>query len=181
MERPYLDKWQQYLLREAKGPEKPPYFKNIWGSLKKIGPDTADDVTKTMSRILKQPVTLQFYNMGTPDYEVYCLDSDGAIVYDENANDWRQIKMDFTQGSAGNWYSWGPDGGESVIMNHDKTWNYKRTTNAGKRKYFVYKKDGTKLKMNNQLMAAQEFGEAWVELRPGTKAYDSVKRDIFKD
>jgi len=182
MERPYLNKWKQYLLSEAKGPEKPPYFKNIWGSLKKIGPDTEDDVTKTMSRILKQPVTLRFNYEGSPDYEVFCLDSDGAVVYEETAKSWNQTKVDLTQGISGNWYSWGSDGGSSIITNHDKNWDYIRQTLKGdKTRYFVTKKDGTKLKMNNQIMKPQSSPDEWAELRPGTKAYDAVKRDIFKD
>jgi hypothetical protein len=184
MERPYLDKWQQYLLSKAKGPEKPPYFKNIWGSLDNIGPGTEDDVTKTMSRILKQPVTLRFTNPGSTDtdYEVLCLDSDGAIVYVENAKSWNQTKVDLTQGVSGNWYSWGSDGGSSIIRNHDKNWDYMRQTLKGdKTRYFVIKKDSTKLKMNNQIMEPQSSPEEWAELRPGTKAYDAVKQDVFKD
>jgi hypothetical protein len=76
------------------------------------------------------------------------------------------------------------DGQETVIADHDKNWDYRRIIwkeDGFKKRYYVSKKDNTKLKMNRQLMEPQYAGDVWAELRPGTKAYDAVKRDVFKE
>ena len=183
MERPYLDKWQQYLLREAKGPEKPPYFKNIYGGTRNVTTANAKEVAKTMSRILKQTVTIEI----PTDFESYsedfraCINSKGEVVYMEYARlsdqYWQQAYF-----KGDNSYQWGADGQETEIADHDKDWVYRREIEPnGKTKYFVARKDNTKLKMNRQLMRPQDSGDSYVELRPGTKAYKAVKRDVFKD
>jgi hypothetical protein len=181
MERPYLDKWQQYLLREAKGPEKPPYFKNIYGGTLNVTTANAKEVAKTMSRILKQTVTIVI----PTDFESYspsfrkCINSKGETVYMETDQYWRQAYF-----KGDNSYYWGSDGQETVIADHDKNWDYRRIIwkeDGFKKRYYVSKKDNTKLKMNRQLMEPQYAGDVWAELRPGTKAYDAVKRDVFKE
>jgi hypothetical protein len=180
MERPYLDKWKQYLLRE--GTAKPPYFKNLYGGGINVTTANAKEVAKTMSRILKQTVYIEI----PTDFESYsedfraCINSKNERIYMEydRLGDvyWRQA---FFRGD--NAYYWGSDGQETIINDYDKAWNYRRTAENGEKRYFVAKKDNTKLKMNRQLMDPQLSGDSYVELRPGTKAYDAVKQDVFKD
>ena len=185
MERPYMNKWQQYLLSEAKGPEKPPYFENIYGGTRNVTTANAKEVAKTMSRILKQKVTIEI----PTDFESYsedfraCINSKGETVYMEYARlsdqYWQQ-----TYFKGDNSYEWNADGQETEITDHDKDWVYRRTIwkeDGFKKRYYVSKKDNTKLKMNRQLMEPQSSGDSYVELRPGTKAYDAVKRDVFKE
>ena len=185
MERPYLDKWKQYLLREAKGPEKPPYFENIYGGIRNVTTANAKEVTKTMSRILKQTVTIKIpteadLDPGSNDFRT-CINSKGEIIYKEydrlGETFWQQAY--FTDNNS---YYWGVDGQHTVIDDYDKDWTYSREIEPnGKTKYSVARKDNAKLKMNRQLMRPQNSGASYVELRPGTKAYNAVKRDVFKD
>jgi len=181
VERPYLDKWKQYLLRE--GTAKPPYFKNLYGSTNNVTKANAKEVAKTMSRILKQTVTIEIPTAESGDSEDFrsCINSKRESVYKEydRLDDvyWQQA---FFRGD--NSYYWGVDGQETIINDYDKDWTYSREVdNDGKKRYFVAKKDHTKLKMNRQLMDPQFAGDDYVELRPGTKAYNAVKQDVFKD
>jgi len=176
------------LLNEAKSSNsKPPYFKNIYGGTNNITIANAKEVAKTMSRILKQTVTIE---IPTPtDYDIYiedfraCINSKGEVVYKEHDRLGEQYwEQAFFRGD--NSYYWGIDGQAIHINDYDKDWNYLRTMwkqDGFKKKYFVIKKDHTKIKMNRQLMEPQNTDDSYVELRPGTKAYDAVKRDVFKD
>lgn len=185
MERPYLDKWKLYLLSEAKGPEKPPYFKNIYGSTNNVTKANAKEVAQTMSRILKQTVTIFI----PTDFESYsedfraCNNSKGEFIYIEYDRLGKQYWQRRNY-SKENYYMWGTDGSEKTVNDYDKDWIYLRTAlvdDGMKKKYWVAKRNNALIQMNSQLMKPQSSGDAYVELRPGTKAYEAVKRDVFKD
>jgi hypothetical protein len=195
MERPYLDKWQQYLLRE--GTEKAPYFKNIYGGINKVTFANVKSVEKTMSRILKTPVTIEI-----PGQAVYKELSarGGKFEYSEYVNDshnggtgWNIIKKfgpyDY------NYYSWGVNNGIPYaivnISDHDEKWDYVKHTESGKVSYLVRKHHGNnqvpigpsvrpfKTKLTGDWLG--DYGQLYAELIPGTKAYDAVKQKVFKD
>jgi hypothetical protein len=183
MERPYLNKWQQYLLSEAKGPEKPPYFKNIYGSTNNAIKANTKEVAKTMSRILKQTVTIEIPNMDAwPENFIACNNSKGEPIYVEYDEDGKCVweRRNWTADMS---YDWGSKGSDKYIWNYDKDWHYLRTAHMEdgmKKRYFVIKQDESPIKMNSQLINPQSSGD-WVELRPGTKAYEAVKHKVFKD
>ena len=183
MERPYLDKWKLYLLSEAKGPEKPPYFKNIYGSTKNAIKANLKEVAKTMSRILKQTVTIEIPNIdGWGENFIACNNSKGEVIYVEYDEDGKHVweRRNWTAYMS---YNWGTNGTQKYVWNYDKDWIYLRTAHVKdgmKKRYFVHKKDETPIKMNSQLMEPQSSGD-YVELRPGTKAYEAVKHKVFKD
>ena len=184
MERPYLDKWKLYLLSEAKGPEKPPYFKNMYGSIFNITKANTKEVEETMSRILKQTVNIEIWD--TNPIKISCNSSGGSILYVESIVNgkptWERwnISRDMS-------YIWGSEGSKKYMFNYDKDWSYLRTAlvdDSMKKKYFVHKNDDIPIKMSSQLMpmaGSQSSGDTFVELRPGTKAYEAVKHKVFKD
>tara|TARA_R110002126_G_scaffold248835_3_gene391627 strand:- start:2832 stop:3422 length:591 start_codon:yes stop_codon:yes gene_type:complete len=196
MERPYIDKWQQYLLRE--GTEKAPYFKNIYGGINKVTFANVKSVEKTMSRILKTPVTIEI-----PGQAVYTeLMADGGnLEYYEYVNDsdfggtgW-QIWKSFGRDGY-NYYTWGVQNSIPYAMvgikTHDASWDYIKHTEAGKVSYLIahgqrniaanknlrpFKTKLTGRGLDNLARYASDY----MELIPGTKAYDAVKQKIFKD
>jgi len=202
MERPYIDKWQQYLLRE--GTEKAPYFKNIYGGINKVTFANVKSVEKTMSRILKTPVTIKI-----PGQAVYkaltAYAVDGSIFYTEYVNNAEYggtgwvIHKSLNYVTAAFWgvensipWSYFYKSDESIDPSLLKRggsggWDYFKIMQAGKVSYLV-KQVGRKLSSNKNLQpfktkltALKHHEGELMELIPGTKAYDAVKRNVFKD
>ena len=200
MERPYIDKWQQYLLRE--GTEKAPYFKNIYGGINKVTFANVKSVEKTMSRILKTPVTIEI-----PGQAVYkaltAYAVDGSIFYTEYVNNaeyggtgW-EIHKSLSYVTAAFWgvensipWSYFYKSDASIDPNSSGGgWKYFKIMQAGKVSYLINQYD-RKLSANKNLrpfktkltaLKAYEGDMAFMELIPGTKAYEAVKRNVFKD
>jgi len=191
MERPYLDKWQQYLLCE--GTEKAPYFKNIYGGINKVTFANVKSVEKTMSRILKTPVTIEIPGQAVYK-ELHAQAVDGSLIYTEYVNN---AKLGGTGWELKRSYSinmvaiWGVENSIpwSYFYKSDKSWSYYKIMQDGKVSYLVHQ-DGRKLSANKNLrpfktkiteLKPYEGDMEYMELIPGTKAYDAVKHNVFKD
>jgi len=165
------------------GVEKPPYFKNIYGGTLKVTKKNKSEVEKNMSRILKMPVTLGFNDSDTSDDLRSLVNSKGNLVYIEydrlGKTYWQRRKLT----EKGDLYLWGVDGIEYMVDSFDSKWDYykKSDLNGGNAKYYVAKKDNSMVKSKVNLVEPQSSGDSYVELKPGTNAYNAVKTKVFGD
>lgn len=165
------------------GIEKPPYFKNLYGGTLNVTKDNKSEVEKTMSRILKMPVTLGFNDSNTSDDFRDLVNSEGKLVYMEydrvGETYWERRKLT----EKGDLYLWGVDGIAYYVDSFDSKWNYYKSAdlNGGNAKYYVAKKDNSMVKSKVNLVEPQSSGDSYVELKPGTNAYNAVKTKVFGD
>lgn len=156
------------------GVEKPPYFKNLYGGIKNITEKNKSEVEKTMSRILKTPVKVRITEY--PHIEGISLDSsedEYLELYNETDKMWNLITIKNKKGDRRDVIETYSEGDEIYfIETFDPEWIYikKSHKNGGNVFYYVQKQDGSMID-----------GQEIVQLKPGTKAYNSVKTKVFKD
>lgn len=162
------------LTSKPSGVEKPPYFKNLYGGIENITEKNKSEVEKTMSRILKTPVKVRITEY--PHIEGISLDSsedEYLELYNETDNMWNLITIKNKKGDRRDVIETYSEGDEIYfIETFDPEWIYikKSHKNGGNVFYYVQKQDGSMID-----------GQEIVQLKPGTKAYNSVKTKVFKD
>jgi len=159
---------------DPSGVEKPPYFKNLYGGIKNITEKNKSEVEKMMSRILNTPVKVRIPEYPNIDgISLRSSEDEYLELYNETDKTWHLITIKNKKGDRRDYIETYSNGDVIyIIETFDPEWIYikQSDTNGGNVFYYVQKQDGSMID-----------GQEGVQLKPGTKAYDSVKTKVFKD
>jgi len=159
---------------DPSGVEKPPYFKNLYGGIKNITEKNKSEVEKMMSRILNTPVKVHIPEYPNIDgISLRSSEDEYLELYNETDKTWHLITIKNKKGDRRDYIETYSNGDVIyIIETFDPEWIYikQSDTNGGNVFYYVQKQDGSMID-----------GQEGVQLKPGTKAYDSVKTKVFKD
>jgi hypothetical protein len=183
------------LLNEAKTlNSKPPYVTWKFGNWDKLIKTDSAKLEQAMSKVLKTSVKLYPDTDSDGYINISFKDKAGKYIYAE----WKPRDFDGNYIGGYAWKRWkhyangDVDITETDLLgkgieknffryNFDKDWVYVKTIDQTGTRYSVLKQDHTAIQFSNNIMDKQTTPDSFVKLRPGTKAYNSVKTKVFND
>jgi hypothetical protein len=183
------------LLNEAKTlNSKPPYVTWKFGNWDKLNKTDSANLEQAMGKVLRTSVKLYLDKDIDGYVSLEFKDKAGNLIYAE----WKPRDFDGNYIGGYGWKRWKHYANGDVDItetdlngkgkeknffryNFDKDWAYVKTIDQTGTYYSVIKQDHTAIQFSNNIMDKQGEPDSFVKLRPGTKAYNSVKTKVFND